>query len=128
MLGFGNQWYPAAIHQAQERKVGRLTIRVVTAPYFLATKLEAFDGRGKGDYQASHDLEDLVAVIDGRPEVVDEVAAAPKALRKYLAKRLGALLDEPLFREALPGHLPGDAISQKRVPVVLDRIRKMAGR
>ena len=124
MLGFGNQWYPAAIHQAQERKVGRLTIRVVTAPYFLA----AFDGRGKGDYQASHDLEDLVAVIDGRPEAVDEVAAAPEELRTYLAKRFGALLDETLFREALPGHLPGDATSQKRVPVVLARIRKIAGR
>jgi len=76
LLGFGNRWYAAALHHAQERKLGRLSIRVVSAPYFLATKLEAFDGRGKGDYQASHDLEDLVAVIDGRPEAVEEVASA----------------------------------------------------
>lgn len=128
VLGFGNQWYPAAIRQSQERSVGQLVLRLVTAPYFLATKLEAFDGRGKGDYRASHDLEDLIAVIDGRPEVVDEVATAPGELRTYLARRLGALLGEPLFREALPGHLSGDAISQKRVPIVLERIRKMTGR
>jgi hypothetical protein len=42
-------------------------VRSVSAPYFLATKLEAFDGRGSGDYLTSHDIEDLVAVIDGRP-------------------------------------------------------------
>jgi hypothetical protein len=128
VLGFGNRWYAAAIQNAQELKVGRLSIRVVTAPNFLATKLEAFDGRGKGDYQASHDLEDLIAVIDGRPEAVDEVAAAPKKLQDHLAKRFSALLDEPLFREALPGHLPGDEHNQKRVPIVLARLREMAGR
>jgi hypothetical protein len=36
-----------------------LMLRVVTAPFFLGTKLEAFKGRGKNDYFASHDLEDL---------------------------------------------------------------------
>jgi hypothetical protein len=43
-----------------------LEIRVVTAPYFIATKLEAYKGRGKGDFVGSHDLEDLVSVVDGR--------------------------------------------------------------
>jgi len=40
---------------------------MVTGLYFLATKFAAFDGRGKGDYMASHDLEDIVAVVDGVP-------------------------------------------------------------
>jgi hypothetical protein len=35
-----------------------IKIRVVTPPYFCGTKLVAFRGRGRGDYQASHDLED----------------------------------------------------------------------
>ena len=48
-----------------------LRIRVVTAPYFVATKLEAFRGRGRGDYISSHDLEDLLAVIDGRDVIVE---------------------------------------------------------
>lgn len=128
VLGFGNRWYRPAIEHAATRKVGRVTIKVVSAPYFLATKLEAFDGRGEGDYQASHDLEDFVAVVDGRAKVLEEVESAPQPLRDYLAERVGALLDEPLFREALPGHLPGDAASQGRVAVVLKRLRKVAGR
>jgi hypothetical protein len=47
-------------------------IRSITAPYFLATKLEAFQSRGKGDVFASHDLEDVIAVIDGRPAITEE--------------------------------------------------------
>ena len=35
--------------QETELEAG-LRIRVVTAPYFIATKLEAFRGRGRGDY------------------------------------------------------------------------------
>jgi chloramphenicol O-acetyltransferase len=54
---------------AQEYEIERdIRIRVVTAPYFCATKLEAFRGRGKGDYLASHDLEDLLTVVDGSDE------------------------------------------------------------
>ncbi len=52
-----------------------LKIRVVMAPYFIATKLEAFKGRGKGDFFGSHDLEDLVAVVDGRDTLVTEIRA-----------------------------------------------------
>lgn len=116
VLGFSNQWYPPAVQQAEQRTIGGTTLRVVSGPYFLATKLEAFDGRGQGDYRASHDLEDLIAVVDGRQELVAEVAAAPKPLRHYLGRRLGQLLDEPSFLEALPDHLPGDDASQAAYP------------
>jgi hypothetical protein len=61
-----------------------LEIRVVTAPYFLATKIEAFKGRGRGDFLASHDLEDLIYVIDGRSTIVEEVQTATPLLREYL--------------------------------------------
>jgi hypothetical protein len=81
-------------------------IRIVTAPYFLATKLEAFDGRGGGNYMLSHDIEDIVAVLDGRPELVEEVRQAEDPLRRYLADRFTVLLQESRFLDALPGHLP----------------------
>ena len=55
---------------------------MVTAAYFLATKFTAFDSRGKGDYVMSHDREDIVAVLDGRPEIVNEVNHVDEALRK----------------------------------------------
>jgi predicted nucleotidyltransferase len=67
ILGFSNRWYRAAMDAATTRQLAEdLEIRVVTAPFFLATKLEAFKGRGKGDFSGSRDLEDLIAVVDGR--------------------------------------------------------------
>jgi hypothetical protein len=66
VLGFSNRWYAAALRDAAEVRVNDLRLRVVTAPYFIGTKLEAFHGRGNGDFYVSRDLEDLVAVIDGR--------------------------------------------------------------
>lgn len=67
VLGFTNIWYRPAINTVEEHEIlPGMTIKVISAPYFCATKLEAFKGRGAGDYLASHDLEDIITVIDGR--------------------------------------------------------------
>lgn len=127
LLGFGNRWYAEAIHAAWGCTLpSGQRIRVVGPPHFLATKLEAFHGRGGGDYMASHDLEDIVAVIDGRPEIVDEVAAADKGLRDYLAEAFTKLLADPAFAYALQGHLPADSGSQARLPLLMKRLHQIA--
>jgi len=125
ILGFGNRWYQPALKNAHKTRIGEYEIRVITAPYFLATKLEAFHGRGKNDYLTSHDLEDIITVIDGRPELVKEVRLAPADLQKYLSDHLGALLSNRDFVEALPGHLLPDAASQQRFGLVLNRMKQM---
>jgi predicted nucleotidyltransferase len=54
ILGFSNRWYESAHRSAQDYELETdLHIRVVTPPYFCATKIEAFRGRGKGDYRSS---------------------------------------------------------------------------
>lgn len=124
VLGFGNRWYvPAMEHATLMQLPSGRAIRMVSAPYFLLTKLEAFDGRGNGDYQASHDLEDVIAVLDGRPGVVTEVEQADGAPAEALRERFRALLRNPRFMDAIAGHLPTDAASQARVTLV---IRTMA--
>lgn len=124
VLGFGNRWYPVAVRTAESVQLpsGR-SIRLIAPPVFLATKLEAFHGRGGGDFLASHDLEDIAVVVDGRPELVEEVASCEIALRTYLADELGSLLRNAAFLEALSGHLPGDATSQARLPIIRERLR-----
>ncbi|MEW8561758.1 MAG: hypothetical protein AB2541_06615 [Candidatus Thiodiazotropha sp.] len=73
ILGFSNRWYESAVKHAELRTLpSGQNIRMVSAPYFLCTKLVAFDGRGRGDYLLSHDIEDMIAVLDGRPEIVNE--------------------------------------------------------
>ena len=77
ILGFSNPWYPTAIATAETITVAGLAVRIVGPPLFIATKLEAFRGERRGDVGESHDLEDIVMVIDGRPELVEEIEAAP---------------------------------------------------
>ena len=127
VLGFSNRWYPLAAETAKPLLLpGGREIRVITAPAFIATKLEAFAGRGRGDYLFSHDLGDVIAIIDGRDSLIVEIAAAEPALRAYLAERFTGLLTESRFLEALPGHLPTDAASQARVPDLLARMQSIA--
>jgi hypothetical protein len=124
ILGFSNRWYRAAMQAATTHRLFRdLRIRVVTAPYFLATKIDAFNGRGRGDFFASHDLEDLIFVIDGRSTIVEEVQTETLLLREYLRTEITGLLTTPGFIDALPGYLMPDAASQARIGTVLRRLR-----
>ena len=128
ILGFGNEWYEQALQYSDDVVLPSGTsIRVVTGPYFLATKLAAFEGRGNNDYVMSHDIEDLVAVVDGRPEIAGEVNTAENELKVHLANQCQNLLANTNFVAALAGHLPSDSASQSRLPLVLERIKAIAG-
>jgi predicted nucleotidyltransferase len=128
ILNFGNQWYGPAIENAQTLDLApELACQVITSPYFIATKMEAFLNRGQSDYLTSHDMEDIITVIDGRPELVDEIRASSKELRSYLAEKFGFELDEGELEDALPGYLNTDVSSQARIQFILPRIKEIAG-
>jgi hypothetical protein len=82
---------------------------------------EAFHDRGQADVRGSHDLEDIVAVIDGRPEVIDEVA-----LREYVREQVRTLLATRTFHDALAGFLLPDEASQERLPDLGVRLEQLA--
>ena len=127
-IGLRSRWFPEALSSAVLRPVGANESAPIIQPaFFLATKLEAFKDRGHEDYQASHDLEDLLAVIDGCATIVDQVTQGPAELRQYLAEEFTSLLNRSGFREALPGHLPGGLGDQARLPLILDRLRSISG-
>jgi hypothetical protein len=127
ILGFSNHWYKPAIKAAEVVTLNGFELKVVTTPYFIGTKLEAFRGRGKGDFYASSDLEDIVTVLDGRPTILKEVAESPSHVQRYIAREIGKLLDNPDFLNALPGHLAGDEISQARIPMILGTLNSLRG-
>lgn len=128
VLGFTNRWYERALDEAQSVCLDEnVSIRVVTAPYFLATKIEAFKSRGQGDFQLSHDIEDMIALVDGRPELAGEIESEDIELRRYLSEEVGRLLSDRRFVGGIPGHLPGDSASQFRFSEIVDRLKRIAG-
>lgn len=127
ILGFSNRWYPLALEtSARVTLPSGTSVRLITAPVFIATKFEAFDGRGNLDYLFSHDLGDVVAVVDGRDELINECRQQTEELAANLQARFRRLLETPAFLEALPGHLPGDRASQARLPDLIEKLRELA--
>lgn len=123
VLGFSNRWYPYAVQSAEPVELAEgLTIRLVSAVAFVATKLEAFASRGNGDFITSHDLEDVLSVVDGRAELDGEMAAAPAPLRAAVAATFASLLANPDFANVLPGLIA----EPERANLVMKRLASMS--
>ena len=126
VLGFSNRWYELAMQTAVAAPLQEgMSIRLVRSPCFVATKLVAFLDRGKGDYFESHDLEDVLTVVDGRPELIEEFGRADRELRNYVAGVVTRLLADQNFINALPG-LVIEGSPADRSPIVLQRLRTIA--
>lgn len=126
VLGFGNRWFQEALQHAEAVLLpSGAEFFLVTALYFLACKFEAFEDRGKNDFLMSHDLQDIVLLIDGRPEIVPEIHQAGETLKTYLGDRISHILDQREFYDVLSGLLPGDPGSQARTPMIIARMKEM---
>jgi hypothetical protein len=125
ILGFSNVWYPSAIEHAVRIAGSGANIRIVDAVHFCATKIESFLGRGEDDF-FHHDMEDLIAIVDGRAELLAEINRAPEDVRKFIAEQIEEWLNSERFLNSLAGHLEGDAASQARRPALLARLRELA--
>lgn len=124
VLGFSNRWYPYAVETAVPMDLGQgVTIRLVSAVAFVATKLEAFASRGGGDFLTSHDLEDVLNIVDGREELSAEMAAAPGELRRAVATAFRRLVENPDFGSVLPGLLA----EPERTALIMARLRRLSG-
>lgn len=123
VLGFSNRWYRYTVETAQRVDLADgVSIRLASAVAFVATKLEAFADRGAGDICASHDLEDVLNIVDGREELALELAAAPLLVRQAVGTALAALLAHPDFANALPGLIA----EPERAGIVAERLQGMA--
>jgi len=127
ILDFSCEWYQMAFDTAQPTVLPNgSVIRLVTPACFLATKLAAFDDRGRLDPMASHDLEDVIAVVDGRESIVDEIQASPPEVQAFVAAAWREILETASVLALLEAHLAPDEASQARAGLVLSRIEAMA--
>lgn len=126
VLGFSNSWYAPAMASAQRSTIAGFQVRIIAPAYYLATKLEAFHGRGQADVITSSDLEDLVMVVDGRPQLLEEIERADQQVRQFIAAEISALLDNRRFTDGLAAFLQPDRASQARRPMLGKRLQAIA--
>lgn len=104
ILGFSNRWYKAAIDNAMEMTLpSNQKLNVVSPVYFIATKFEAFAGRGGGNFY-SHDLEDIIFVMENRKNLSDDLLICTDELKAYFSQHAKSLLNDE-FLNILPGLL-----------------------
>lgn len=119
ILGFSNRWYSTGIETALNYPLtDALTIKRLTPELFLATKLEAYLGRGNNDLLGSRDMEDILLVVDGREELVAEIQAAADDVRSYITEQFRALLKHNDFDHFLAGPIKGP---DGRIDIVHER-------
>jgi predicted nucleotidyltransferase len=105
-IGFKNSWYAEGFHNTLPIKIGKeQNISILTAPYFIATKFEAFLNRGKGDGRISHDFEDIVFVLENRTAVWAEMNSSTGKINAYLKQQFLNLSMHTHIYEWIDGHV-----------------------
>lgn len=130
ILGFSNRWYSLALETATPIQFpDGPNVRIISPVAFIATKLEAFRSPSRqyhDDYFASHDLEDLLTVIDGRTQLDEEIAASSAEVRAFIYAGIRHFMEEPDFRDALPGHVEAGPTNAARTAILLDRLERLS--
>lgn len=105
-IGFKNIWYPEGFKNAIDYKIDeRTTVKILSAPYFIATKLEAFKGRGGSDGRTSHDFEDIVYVFENRQTIWNEIRNTSGDLKKYFLTEFKKLKENTSLFEWIDCHV-----------------------
>jgi predicted nucleotidyltransferase len=130
VLGFSNPWYQIGIATAVEPQLpSGKRIRAVAPPVVVATKLAAWLGRGAGDVLKSLDVHDIIVLIDGRPELIDELAVQPDEVRDYVAVELASLREVEHFEYVVQAAVVayGD-VANERAAIVGERLDAIIAR
>lgn len=122
-FGPANKWYKLGLDNLWIVKANNEEIRILSAPCFLATKFEAFNDRGS-DYRTSHDIEDVIYVIDNRVDIVAELANCKPEIRAFVKEQLQNIVSKGLLKEVLVSHIH-PLVVEGRLPVVEEKIMQI---
>ena len=122
-IGITNSWYTPGFEHLEKVNVGNIEIRILSAPYFLATKFEAFHGRG-GDYRTSHDFEDIIYVLDNRTTIEEEILSADEKVKAFLQKEFSEITNSKYFEEYIQSQI-SPLIVEERFPIIKEKIFKI---
>lgn len=125
VLGWSSRWFEEALTTAMETQCGGQTVKTVTAPYFLALKLEAFEERGARDFIASTDFEDVICLLNGRETIVSEISQTG-VLRDFLSEKFAGYLQEADMEDAIDGFVQTENDPEVRKELILGRMREIA--
>lgn len=124
-VGPDTPWFAPGMRRSELVELDGRRIRIFAAPYFLGTKIHAFSDRGGDDPLMSEDFEDIVALLDGAPDLVAAVGAAGAGVRTFIADWCGELLQDGYLEDTIEGCLGASAPTGTSA-LVVERVRALA--
>lgn len=105
---FTNRWYTPGIQNRNKYVLpNNRAIYIMSAPYFVATKIEAINGRAGDDYRGSTDFEDVVYILNFCKDFCARCKAElNRELKIYLSSAFSKLLLRTNLREEVECSLP----------------------
>lgn len=123
-FGFSNKWYPEGYRYSIDYKIGtNRLIKILNAPYFIATKFEAFKDRGKYDGRTSQDFEDIVYILENRRSIWEEIMQLSGEIKEYLLTEFSDLLKNQYIIEWIDCHV--ERASPPSTYMIIDEIEKI---
>jgi hypothetical protein len=120
---FASRFLPEAFSMPRKYPVAPdMKVKLVNPAFFLALKIEAFQGRGQGNYQTSDDLNDLVALLSARAELAFDLKLTAPHVRTFVQKQLAELKPKSDFLEAIKRILNND---EPRIALALARLNEL---
>ena len=112
ILKFTNRWYKEGYLNAQNYALSNEKhIKILSATYFIASKLEAFFSPYRKynlDVYASHDFEDIVYILDNCENIVALIENSNNSVKTYIQQQFDYLLKNKPIIYALNGILRDD--------------------
>lgn len=122
-LGPTNRWYKIGFENLWTAKAKDQDIKILSAPCYLATKFEAFNDRGS-DYRISHDIEDIIYVLDNRIGIVEEIENDDTRIANFIKEQLQNISNKGLLQEVLMAHIH-PLMLDERLPIVEEKITQI---
>ena len=124
-IGISNQWYKPGFQTLQTITLAEgICINILASPYFLATKLEAFNDRGNNDFYGSHDYEDIIYLLDNRTTIVEEILSADEPVKNYIKQHLAKIKNHPQANEILAMHIH-PLVREERFQLLLQKLEQI---
>jgi predicted nucleotidyltransferase len=123
-MGFENRWYAEGFKESIAIEIAQnITVKILSPPFFIATKFEAFKGRGKNDGRTSQDFEDIVYVLENRQNIWSEMQNSIEPLNTYLKDEFNSLLKSPYHIEWIGSHVERQAAPA--TDIIINHIKKL---
>ena len=122
-LGPANSRYKVGFKTLWTVKAKDQEIKILSPPCCLATKFEAYNNRGK-DYRTSHDIEDIIYIIDNRTTIVKEIRESESIVQEFIKEQLLSIKTKGFLEEVLMAHIHPLMIAE-RLPIVEEKIEQI---